>query len=224
MVRDISVHCYCCGASDHYGPECGLHRGRRLSGATTWSKANHKKYVDPTSQNRALSAGIDYSIPSRNKGKGYSIKGRANDPIVLDESGDEEGFIRPKINSEPQRGHINFGPPRQENQPWRAGRAPNPPRETRSVFERNARSQMESARYDREAAFSPPPSYDESDLRYNVTEAQRGYPEYGNASGPSYRGSSSAGVVGSRDPKITTKPAKKERQRKKNGRQGPAGR
>jgi hypothetical protein len=222
-VRDIPVHCYCCGASDHYGPECGLHRGRPLSGAITWSKANLKKYVDPASQNRALSAGIDYSIPSRSKGKGYSIKGRANDPIVLDVSGDEEGFIRPKINSELQRGHINFGPPRQENQAWRAGRAPDPPRETRPVFERNVRSQMESARYGREVVFSPPPSYNDSSLRYNVTEAQRGYPEYGNASGPSYRGSSSTGGVGSRGAKITPKPAKKERQRK-NGRQGPAGR
>lgn len=223
MVRDIPVHCYCCGASDHYGPECGLHRGRPLSGAITWSKANLKKYVDPASQNRALSAGIDYSIPSKSKGKSYSIKGRANDPIVLDASGDEEGFIRPKINSEPQRGHINFGPPRQENQAWRAGRAPDPPRETRPAFERNVRSQMKSARYGREAAFSPPPSYNDSGLRHNVPDAQRIYPEYGNASGPSYRGSSSTGGVGSRGPKITPKPAKKERQRK-NGRQGPAGR
>jgi hypothetical protein len=224
MVRDIPIHCYCCGASDHYGPECGLHRGRPLSGAITWSKANLKKYVDPASKNRALSAGIDYSILSRSKGKGYSIKGRANDPIVLEASGDEEGFIRPKINSEPQRGHINFGPPRQENQAWRAGRVPNQPRETRPAFERNVRSQMESARYGREATFSLPPSYDDSGLRYNVTEAQRGYPEYGNASGSSYGGTSSTGGVGSRGPKITPKPAKKERQRKKNGRQGPAGR
>jgi hypothetical protein len=217
-VRDIPVHCYCCGASDHYGPECGLHRGRPLPGIITWSKANLRKYLDPASQNRALSAGIDYSIPRRSKGKGYSIKGRANDPIALDESGDEEGFIRPKISSEPQRGNINFGPSRQENQPWRPGRALNPPRDTRPVFERNVRSQMESARYGREAAFSPPPSHSESGLRYNVTEAQRGYIEYGNASGPSYQRSSSTGGAGSRDPKITAKPTKRERQRKKNAR------
>jgi hypothetical protein len=77
---------------------------------------------------------------------------------------------------------------------------------------------MESARYGREAAFSPPPSHSESGLRYNVTEAQRGYIEYGNASGPSYQRSSSTGGAGSRDPKITAKPTKRERQRKKNAR------
>jgi hypothetical protein len=106
-VRDIPVHCYNCGASNHYGPECGLHRGRILSGGNTWSKTNLQKYLDPASQQRALSAGIDYSIPSRSN-RQFSIKGKANDPIPIDDS-DDETFIRAKVNPLVQNGHIRFG-------------------------------------------------------------------------------------------------------------------
>ena len=59
-VRDIPVHCYMCGEGGHYGPECGLHRGRILSGGDTWSRRNVQKYVDPASRDRAVSAGVDY--------------------------------------------------------------------------------------------------------------------------------------------------------------------
>jgi hypothetical protein len=107
-VRDIPAHCYMCGGSDHYGPECGLHRGRILSSGNTWSRRNLQKYVDPTSQNRAISAGVDYSIPPRSN-KQFSIKGKANDPIEIDDSDDNEGFIRAKINPPVQSGHIRFG-------------------------------------------------------------------------------------------------------------------
>lgn len=107
-VRDIPAHCYMCGGSDHYGPECGLHRGRILSGGDTWSRRNLQKYVDPASQNRAISAGVDYSIPPRSN-KQFSIKGKANDPIEIDDSDDNEGFIRAKINPPVQGGHIRFG-------------------------------------------------------------------------------------------------------------------
>jgi hypothetical protein len=106
-VSAIPVHCYRCGASDHYGPECGLHRGRILSGGRTWSRSNLQKYLDPASQQRALSAGVDYSITPRSN-KQFSIKGKATDPIPIDDS-DDETFIRAKIGAPIQKGHIRFG-------------------------------------------------------------------------------------------------------------------
>ncbi|CAG8957969.1 hypothetical protein HYFRA_00000312 [Hymenoscyphus fraxineus] len=114
VVRDIPIHCYQCGADGHYGPACGLTKGSSLSSDhPTWSLANHRKYVDPTSVNRALSAGVDYSIPKSNQ-KEFSIKGkgRANDPFTIEDSDDEADFIRPKINKpSTQRGHIQFNEP-----------------------------------------------------------------------------------------------------------------
>ncbi|PQE17654.1 zinc knuckle domain-containing protein [Rutstroemia sp. NJR-2017a BVV2] len=113
-VQDIQIHCYCCGGSGHFGPDCGLHQGIPLSGGLSWSRENLQKYLDPSSAARAISAGKDYSIPSR-PNKGFSIKGRANDPIDLDASDDDpEGddyhpsFIRPKINTAPKHGQIQF--------------------------------------------------------------------------------------------------------------------
>ncbi|PQE25464.1 zinc knuckle domain-containing protein [Rutstroemia sp. NJR-2017a BBW] len=113
-VQDIQIHCYCCGASGHFGPDCGLHQGIPLSGGLSWSRENLQKYLDPSSAARAISAGKDYSIPSR-PNKGFSIKGRANDPIDLDPSDDDAddddshpSFIRPKINTAPKHGHIQF--------------------------------------------------------------------------------------------------------------------
>ncbi|RDL39175.1 uncharacterized protein BP5553_03515 [Venustampulla echinocandica] len=106
-VCNIPVYCYTCGANGHYGPECGLHTRSLLSGGYTWSKSNLKKYIDPASQDRALSAAVDYSIP---KPKEFSIKGkgRANDPFTIEESDDENDFIRPKIEKPGPRGHIHF--------------------------------------------------------------------------------------------------------------------
>jgi hypothetical protein len=106
-VRDIPVYCYSCGAIDHYGPECGLHRGLILSGGKSWSKNNLLKYLDPASQERALSARVDYSIPARSN-KQFSIKGKANDPIPIEDS-DDENFLRGKIKPPVQNGHIRFG-------------------------------------------------------------------------------------------------------------------
>ena len=119
MVQDIPVHCYMCGGSEHYGPDCGLHRGRVLSGGDTWSSKNVLKYIDHTSKNRALSAGVDYSITTR-PNKQFSIKGKANDPIELDDSDDDEGFIRSKINPPAQNGQIRFGRPQGESLPTRS--------------------------------------------------------------------------------------------------------
>jgi hypothetical protein len=106
-VQNIIVDCYNCGGSSHFGPECGLHTGRGLlTGGVTWSKKNLSKYVDPTCDRRALSAGVDYTIPSKSK---FSIKGKANNPITFDDSSDDdaESFIRPKIQP-PGRGNIRF--------------------------------------------------------------------------------------------------------------------
>ncbi|KAA8565060.1 hypothetical protein EYC84_010822 [Monilinia fructicola] len=107
-VRKISVSCYFCGRPDHFGPECGLYRGAPASGGITWSRTNMEKYLDDPNRNDSISSGDnDLSIPNRAK-KGFSIKGKANDPIELEDSDDEEGFIRPKVNMGPRNGQIQF--------------------------------------------------------------------------------------------------------------------
>ncbi|QSZ32828.1 hypothetical protein DSL72_002408 [Monilinia vaccinii-corymbosi] len=107
-VRNISAYCYFCGRSGHFGPECGLHNGKPASGGITWSKSNMEKYLNGTSSNDAAPlGGNDLSIPNRAK-KAFSIKGKANDPIELDDSDDEEGFIHPKVNMGPRNGQIQF--------------------------------------------------------------------------------------------------------------------
>lgn len=112
-VQHIPIDCYSCGASNHFGPDCGLRVGHLLTGGLTWSMSNLNRYVDPVSEERALSAGIDYSIQPK---KSFSIKGKANDPFVIDDSSDDgQGFIRPKVQTA-ERGHIRFGE-RQENRP-----------------------------------------------------------------------------------------------------------
>ncbi|ESZ94467.1 hypothetical protein SBOR_5185 [Sclerotinia borealis F-4128] len=111
-VRDISVYCYFCGRSGHFGPECGIHHGTPASGGLSWSKYNLEKYLDgPTSYDAMSAGGKAYSIPSRAK-KGFSIKGKANDPIELDDSDDDndddDDFIHPKVNMGPRNGQISF--------------------------------------------------------------------------------------------------------------------
>ncbi|KAF7953208.1 hypothetical protein EAE96_006422 [Botrytis aclada] len=108
-VRNILAFCYFCGRPGHFGPECGLYRGKPASGGKSWSTRNMEKFLDgPNSYDDSLSlGGNDYSIPNRGK-KGFTIKGKANDPINLDDSDDEEGFIQPKVNMAPRNGHIQF--------------------------------------------------------------------------------------------------------------------
>lgn len=109
-VRDIPIHCYTCGGTDHYGAECGILTRPLRSGAVTWSRSNVQKYVDPMSGERAVSAGIDYSI--KRSSKQFSIKGMGDsgDPYTIDDSEEEGEFIRPKVNNAPAaRGHIRFG-------------------------------------------------------------------------------------------------------------------
>jgi len=115
-AQDIPVHCYTCGGSGHYGPECGLLTRPLRSGQVTWSQSNVQKYIDPISGDRALSAGVDYSIPKPTKQ--FSIKGMgaASNPYTLDESEEEGEFIRPKINNNAHdRGQIRFGEPSRGN-------------------------------------------------------------------------------------------------------------
>lgn len=108
-VRNILAFCYFCGRPGHFGPECGLYRGKPASGGKSWSTSNMEKFLDgPNSYDDTLSlGGNDYSIPNRGK-KGFTIKGKANDPINLDDSDDDEGFIQPKVNTAPRNGHIQF--------------------------------------------------------------------------------------------------------------------
>ncbi|KAF7892295.1 uncharacterized protein EAF01_010375 [Botrytis porri] len=108
-VRNILAFCYFCGRPGHFGPECGLYRGKPASGGKSWSTSNMEKFLDgPNSYDDSLSlGGNDYAIPNRGK-KGFTIKGKANDPIDLDDSDDDEGFIQPKVNMAPRNGHIQF--------------------------------------------------------------------------------------------------------------------
>lgn len=111
-VSGIPVYCYSCGDADHYGPDCALYQGAGVRDADyTFTGVNLFRYLDRNSQRRAISAGIDYSIPRPKNSKSYNIKGKgkANDPITLDDSDDEE-FIRPSVMSgNVPRGNITFG-------------------------------------------------------------------------------------------------------------------
>ncbi|APA16119.1 hypothetical protein SS1G_10269 [Sclerotinia sclerotiorum 1980 UF-70] len=107
-VRNISVYCYFCGRAGHFGPECGLYRGEPASGGVSWSSSNLEKYLDDaTSHDSTSLGGSDHSIPSRAK-KGFSIKGKANDPIELDDSDDDEDFIHPRVNMGSKNSQIQF--------------------------------------------------------------------------------------------------------------------
>jgi hypothetical protein len=162
-VREVPIYCYSCGATGHYGPECGLSKVRRvLSGGQTFSKANAMKYIDASSVTRNVSAGVDYSIPSRPT-KVFNIKGMANDPIDLDASDDEINFISEKVKKPKPHGQISIATPRigQLLQETNLSYQPNPPEEFRSDYGRrfggNPTSLVDSTRHGRERTFSPPP-------------------------------------------------------------------
>ncbi|KAH6683237.1 hypothetical protein B0J14DRAFT_575435 [Halenospora varia] len=174
-VRDIPVYCYCCGGDGHYGPECGLFQGILLSGKHTWSKANRQKYLDPASQSRALSAGVDYSLPKPKAKHEFSIKGQgqANDPFTIEDSDEEVEFIRAKVNRPPPNGHIHFGSSSQRPALDDVSNAPRP------RFGQNV-----EGRYGRERSFSPPPRFRDDDYSrgYNMSSNAGPYgsrmPEY----------------------------------------------
>jgi hypothetical protein len=180
-VREIPVHCYICGGTGHYGPECGLYKEYPLlSGGQTWSKETLLKFIDTASADRAMSAGIDYSIPSKSV-KEFTIKGKANDPINLDDSDDEDiSFLHKKVKGPKHHAQIKIaGTARLGKLPQEAGfsRAPNPPRDARPDFRRNVGHDVppgvDSARYGRKRTFSPPLRFD--DMRYSFPEAEDHY-------------------------------------------------
>lgn len=168
-VSGIPIHCYSCGSTGHYGPECGLHQGIVLSGGITWSKSNLQKYLDRNSKDRAICSGVDYSIP-KNPGKVFNIKGKANDPITLDDSDDEVSFLHSRVDkavAKPHQGQIRFGQNQQPavNLSGNTSNNRNPQRHAALDFGPHHR-QQDSARYGRERSFSPPPAYDNYDQAF----------------------------------------------------------
>lgn len=179
-VSGISIYCYACGSKGHYGPDCGLRKGIILSGGITWSNSNLQKYLDQNSRDRAISSGIDYSIPNRHA-KTFSFKGIANDPIVLDDSDDEVPFIRPKVDSatvQRHTGQIRFKKDSWSAQERSSGNSSkihsrNQERHVTSAFGQPRRGQDDSARYGRERSFSPPPAYRDIDQAFPVDTRYR---------------------------------------------------
>ncbi|KAG0646371.1 Arginine methyltransferase-interacting RING finger 2 [Hyphodiscus hymeniophilus] len=177
-VREIPAHCYSCGGSGHFGPECGLRKpGRILSGGQTFSKTNLLRFVDADSVDRAISAGVDYTITSKAKAaKQFSIKGMANDPINLNDSDDGEvQFIGEKVKKPKGNGKIKVAAPKSKvQQDPDYSRQRNPPRRSRPEFGPNFVDRgeparvVESFRYGRERTFSPPPRFD--DMRYDFAD------------------------------------------------------
>lgn len=184
-VQNILVDCYNCGADGHFGSECGLHRSALLTGGYTWSVSNRNRYVDSETSSRAISAGKDYRIPPKSK-KGFSIKGSAkNNPVKVDDSDEEEGFIRPKIAPPPTRNHIHFADrqPANRNGP-QAPRYPPPPSIHNSYPSRD-----DPDRFRRERSFSPPPRYPDyqqrrGDEQYHNFDRDNGYRPQGRPLSP----------------------------------------
>jgi hypothetical protein len=168
-VSSIPIHCYSCGSTGHYGPECGLHHGIILSGGITWSESNLQKYLDRNSKDRAICSGVDYSIP-KNPGKVFNIKGKANDPVTLDDSDDDVSFLHSRVDkaaAKPHRGQIRIGQNLRpaEGLSSNTSSSRNPQRHAAPDFG-YPRRQQDSARYGRERSFSPPPAYDNYDRAF----------------------------------------------------------
>jgi hypothetical protein len=100
LVQYVPIHCYCCGREGHYGPECGVRHGKRNSGSYTWTKDNWTQYIDPKSNQHAISAGKDsLPIPMRPK-RDFTIKGQARQNAANhDDSteGDDTPFIGRRV-------------------------------------------------------------------------------------------------------------------------------
>ena len=164
-VSGIPIHCYTCGSTGHYGPECGLHRGIIRSGGMTWSLSNLGKYLDGNSKDRAISSGVDYTIP-KNTGKMFAIKGKANDPIMLDDSDDDVSFLHSRVNKASAKAHhgqIRFG---QNSKSAGSGDSFGNTQLGQRYAAPAPSRKLDSARYGRERAFSPPPSYDNYDQEF----------------------------------------------------------
>jgi hypothetical protein len=190
FVAGIPIHCYSCGATGHFGSECGIRHSPHHTEGYSWSLSNWGRYVDPQSQNRALSAGKDFSLPPPTKGKkSFNIRGSAQNGIITPKDDDENSpFIREKVTKPTRpipRGnqHIKYeqrhqedndyiprshhGPPLPDSR-YQTPRAvqPAPQQKTyaegRHEFAYHPRD--DSARHMRERSFSPPPRF--HDERY----------------------------------------------------------
>lgn len=54
-VQNLPIYCYSCGATGHYGTECGLSRPPSKPFAhEIWNKENSQRYVDPSSSDVAI--------------------------------------------------------------------------------------------------------------------------------------------------------------------------
>ncbi|KAH8811724.1 hypothetical protein F5884DRAFT_673096 [Xylogone sp. PMI_703] len=186
-VNSMHIYCYCCGNSGHYGGECGLRHGPVPSGFT-WLKSNLAPYLDPSSANQVLAAGVNYSISERSR-NGFSVKGKGGRPkkrqpqtIVINDSDDDRGsFIRPKVNNPPPRmGGIRIVEPSRPQSMGQSNISHRGPPDTYHPRE-------DSARYGRETTFTAPPRYNEQynyqpramDTNYNLRSHQ-GQPTYSN--------------------------------------------
>lgn len=184
LVADIPIHCYSCGAAGHFGSECGIRHSPLHTEGYSWSIINWRRYVDPQSQNHALSAGKDYSLPLSTKGKkSFNIRGSAQNGAVMPQDDDENiPFIREKV-TKPTRPNprgkqqIKFEQSRQDNDsvphhqfghplpdsryhPSRAVRpAPQQQNYAEDRHEFPYRPRDDSTRHIRQRSFSPPPRF-----------------------------------------------------------------
>ena len=190
FVAEIPIHCYSCGATGHFGSECGIRQSPLHTEGYSWSISNWRRYVDPQSQNRALSAGKDFSLSISTKGKkSFNIRGSAQNGTFTPRDDDENTpFIREKV-TKPMRPiprgnqHIKFeqrreedndygprpylGPPLPDSHYQTSRGVQSAPQQKTSAEDRHEfayRPRDDSARHMRERSFSPPPRF--HDERY----------------------------------------------------------
>ncbi|KAI1389467.1 uncharacterized protein F4822DRAFT_398450 [Hypoxylon trugodes] len=109
-VKDIPIFCYTCGASGHYGPECGLpDRGGKVTGWSTWSQANRLRYVDENSQDIAVAwVGVE---PSQSSHTDFHILGRAKRQThthFVSDDDSEEDLVHAPVSRPAPRGEIRI--------------------------------------------------------------------------------------------------------------------
>lgn len=159
-IASLAVFCYSCGASGHFGTECGIRRqGKLLSNGITWSRENLNKYLDAHSE-RSVASHIPLepatvrTVPNRD----YSIKGMSHrHPIEVD---DEEGtgsLFTTKVQKSKKPGKIHIQKPKAKALQPPLPPGPPPPRNAPNGY--NQSSQHDGHRRNqREPSYSPPPA------------------------------------------------------------------
>ncbi|KAI1327229.1 hypothetical protein F5Y16DRAFT_372399 [Xylariaceae sp. FL0255] len=133
-VKDIPIFCYVCGRENHYGPECALlDKGGRVTGQTSWSKANRERYLNPKSQNLAIALTDVDPAMLQNGSVPFHVPGRAKRAVhTVYASSDEsdEDFIptaERRIQTRP-RGEIKIaGIAGNAGRDWQPPLPPGPP-------------------------------------------------------------------------------------------------